>query len=201
MSLLLFVVISNIWILVSTHGQVYDKISDLPKAKVAVVLGTSKTLVNGSPNRYFKYRIEKAAELYKMKKVSHFILSGDNHSKYYNEPQDMKNALIAKGVPEDAITLDYAGFRTLDSMVRAKEIFGQEEVIVITQKFHAFRAIFIGEYHGISTMALTARDLSLEQSLKVEGREILARTKAVIDLYVLNESPKFLGRPETITQR
>ena len=106
----------------------------------------------GSPNPFFEKRIETAAELYRIGKIDHFILSGDNRSMYYNEPMAMLKALLKKGVPASAITLDYAGLRTLDSIVRCKQIFGQNKIIIITQPFHSYRALFISS--SIITMLL-----------------------------------------------
>ena len=115
----------NIWIIQSTQQRVYEDVATVPHNKVALVLGTSSRLVGGKPNPFFVNRMAKAAELYKQKKVEHFILSGDNRTIYYNEPETMRDALIALGVPDSIITLDYAGIRTFDSIVRSKEIFGR----------------------------------------------------------------------------
>lgn len=196
--LVLFVTISNIWIWASTRDRVYSDIDNLPENDAALVLGTSRFTTDGNENPYFKYRIQLAAELYKKGKVKYIIVSGDNNTKYYNEPKEMRDALLLYGIPYGKIILDYAGFRTLDSMIRCKEIFGQEKVTVITQKFHTFRAIFIGDFYGMETTAIAARALPLRKSLFMELREALARSKAIIDLYILHESPKFLGKKETI---
>ena len=185
---LAFIVVCNIWIIASTESKVYQSVEGLPERKIALVLGTSKRLVDGTPNPFFHHRIKKAAELYKKGKVKHFILSGDNETRYYNEPLDMKKALINLGVPEKAITLDYAGLRTLDSIVRCKEVFGQDEVIIITQKFHIYRALFISQFFQLDALGLEADGVPVGQSIKVVIRELLARPKAIIDLYVLNNA-------------
>jgi len=195
-----FIVASNFWIWNVTHHRVFESIDDLPENEVALVLGTSRFTQGGKENPFFKYRIQLAAELYKSGKVKFIIVSGDNNTKYYNEPKEMRDALLLLGIPYRKIILDYAGFRTLDSMVRCKEIFGQKKITLITQKFHSFRAIFIGDYYGMETTAIAARNLPFRQSFKVELRETLARSKAVIDLYILRESPKFLGEKEIIGQ-
>ena len=121
----------------------YNTINKLPQNDVALVLGTSKYTVNGYQNPYFYYRIEAAAKLYQAKKVKHILVSGDNRLKSYNEPKEMQQALEKRGIPTKAITLDYAGFRTLDSVVRSKEVFGQKRITIVSQKFHNHRALFI----------------------------------------------------------
>ena len=195
-----FILGSNFWIWKATHNRVFESIDELPENEVALVLGTSRFIEGKKENPYFTYRIRLAAELYKSGKVKYIIVSGDNNTKYYNEPKEMRDALLLLGIPYRKIILDYAGFRTLDSMVRCKEIFGQKKITVITQKFHSFRAIFIGDYYGMETTAIAARNLPFRQSFRMELRETLARSKAIIDLYILRETPKFLGEKETIGQ-
>ncbi len=192
------VVLANIWVVMSTEADVYLDHHQLPDNKIALVLGTSQKLVNGSPNPFFDNRIQAAAALYKEGKVDHFILSGDNRSRYYNEPLAMKKALMKLGVPDSAITLDYAGLRTLDSVVRSKEIFGQNKIIIITQPFHSYRALFISHYYGIDAVALVAKEPDQEEATKVYFREYFARAKAVLDLYVLKTTPKHLGEKEPL---
>jgi SanA protein len=165
---------------------------------VALVLGTSHRSVGGGPNPFFEYRIKTAAELYKLGKIDHFILSGDNRTIFYNEPNEMKKALIKAGVPATAITLDFAGLRTLDSVVRSKEIFGQNKITIITQSFHSYRALFISDYYNIDAVAMVAEDPQIDRTFKVLLREYLARTVAVLDLYVFKTAPKHLGEKEKI---
>jgi SanA protein len=195
------VVAANIWVVTSTASKVFLDYRELPDSdndKVALVLGTSQKLVNGSPNPFFENRIRAAAMLYKEGKVDHFILSGDNRTKYYNEPASMKKALMNYGIPDSVITLDYAGLRTLDSVVRSKEIFGQDELIIITQSFHSYRALFISRYYDIDAVVLVAQEPAEETALKVYFREYFARTKAVLDLYILKTAPRHLGEKEPL---
>jgi SanA protein len=117
---------------------------------------------------------------------------------FYNEPWEMRKALIAAGVPESAITLDYAGLRTLDSVVRAKQVFGQDKLTIITQPFHSYRALFISNFYQIDAVAMVTQDPEMDQSFKVRVREYFARTKAVLDLYVFKTTPKFLGPKEQL---
>ena len=105
----------------------------IKKNKVGLVLGTAKVLQNGRLNLYFKYRIEATVALYKEGKIEFVLVSGDNSVKGYDEPTDFKDELVKRGIPPEKIFLDYAGFRTLDSVIRAKEIFGQEQITIISQ--------------------------------------------------------------------
>jgi len=183
----------HFWVELQTQASLYSDIDAIPAKKVALLLGTVKRLRHGYTNRYFQYRIDAAAQLYKAGKVKHILASGANHTRYYNEPRDMQKALMAQGVPKQAITLDYAGFRTLDSVVRCKEIFSQEDIIVVSQAFHNKRAIFIGDFYAIKVIGFNARDVPLRDDIKTPIREYLARFKAVLDLYILKTQPKFLG--------
>lgn len=195
----LLVLLSNIWIVRSTTSRVFADAASLPDHRIALVLGTSNKTVSGKVNAYFARRMETAARLYKQRKVDHLILSGDNRSsKYYNEPMEMRKALVKLGVPATAITLDFAGLRTLDSVVRCKEIFGQDKITIITQPFHSYRAVFISRFYGIDAVAMVASEPHVSDSFNVRVREYLARTKAVLDLYVLKTSPRFMGDKEQI---
>jgi SanA protein len=195
---ILFFCITNIWVVSSTKDNVLSAYDKLPDHRVALVLGTSHKTTAGLPNQFFEKRMDTAAELYKIGKIDHFILSGDNRSKFYNEPVEMRKALISRGVPVSAITLDFAGLRTLDSVVRSKQIFGQDKIIIITQPFHSYRALFISQYYNIDAVAVVASEPELEVSIKVRIREYFARTKAVLDLYIFKTSPRFLGKKEEI---
>jgi SanA protein len=188
-----FVLTCNSWIIRSTQEQLYSDVSKVPANDVAILLGASKKTRFGNENLFFTYRIGAAAALYKAGKVKHFIVSGDNHKKEYDEATDMRDALIAKGVPDSCITLDYAGFRTLDSMVRGLKVFGQKKVTVISQEFHNQRAVFIGNYYGMECVGFNAKDVPDSFSLKTRIREYFAKCKAVMDLYLTHKEPKFLG--------
>jgi SanA protein len=122
------------------------------------------------------------------------VISGDNILEYYNEPEDMKNELIQLGIPAASIYLDYAGFRTLDSVIRCKEIFGQDSIVVVSQPFHKERAVFIALHKKIHAIAYNASDVSIRYGFKTQIRELFARVKLFIDLYITNQQPKFLGK-------
>ena len=183
---------SNYRINSSTSDLVFDDLENLPSTKVALVLGTSPKLANGYDNYYFLYRIEAADRLYKSGKVTHLIVSGDHGRKDYNEPDYMKQVLVERGIPADKIYVDYAGFRTLDSMIRAKEIFSQDSFIVVSQKFHNQRAVFIARQNGINAFGYNATDVNIRGGLKTRIREYFARTKVFID-DIFGVEPKFLG--------
>ncbi len=176
-----------------TSKKVYNSTKDIPHNKVGVVLGTAKYLANGYQNLYYIYRINAAVKLFEASKIDFLIVSGDNSTKNYNEPLAMKNDLVAKGIPEDKIYLDYAGFRTLDSVVRSKEIFGQKSITIISQKFHNQRAIYIAKQKNIKAVGFNAQDVNIYYyKYRVILREHLARVKMLIDL-VIGKEPKFLG--------
>lgn len=187
------IVSSNYWIIKSTRNQLFSELDKTPGNDIGILLGTGKTLRSGDENLFFKYRIEAASALFKAGKIKHIIVSGDNHKKEYDEASDMCDALIAQGVPDSCITLDYAGFRTLDSMVRCLKIFGQKKATVISQAFHNQRAVFIGNYYDMDVVGFNAKDVPKQFSLKTRVREYFAKFKAVLDLYVMHTKPKFLG--------
>jgi SanA protein len=188
----IFVMICNTWIRKSTSLCCYNDVKAIPENYVGLLLGTSKT-AHGGENLFFKYRIEAAASLFKEGKIKHIIVSGDNHIANYNEPEEMKNELMKLGVPDSCITLDYAGFRTLDSVVRCEKIFGQTKFTIISQLFHNERALFIANKSGLNCVAFNAKDVPSKYSVKTSIREYFARAKCVLDIYLLHTSPKFLG--------
>lgn len=176
----------------ATKNRTYWSIQDIPKNRVGLVLGTSNKLVGGGSNPYYTNRIKATLELYNAGKIDYVLVSGDNGSQYYNEPNVFKIDLVKGGIPAERIFLDYAGFRTLDSMVRAKAIFGLDHVTIISQKFHNERAIYLAEKKGLHAIGFNADGISLNQGLKVQIREYFARVKVFIDL-ALNTQPKFFG--------
>jgi SanA protein len=171
----------------------------LPNNEIGLLLGTVRDAKGGIENPFFHYRISAAAELWKEGKIKHIIVSGDNHVSGYDEPTDMMLALIEEGVPANCITMDYAGFRTLDSVVRCKKIFGQNKFTIISQEFHNERALFIANNtEGIEAVAYNAKAVPFSFHPKTFLREYIARVKCVMDVFVLNTKPKFLGKPEYI---
>jgi SanA protein len=196
-AVVLGLVVVNGWVVISTKNRVHDNYKNLPDSSVVLVLGTSSKLTGGNPNPYFEDRIQAAAKLFKLGKAKQFLLSGDNRTMYYNEPVEMRKALIKAGVPANAITLDYAGLRTLDSIVRCKEIFGQNKVVIVTQPFHCYRAVFISNFYQMDVVAWHT-DTRIGGSNKLQFREYFARAKAVLDLYVFKTAPRHLGERQQL---
>jgi len=180
-------------------GRVFRNTKDIPQNDVALVLGTGKLTPRGSPNLHFNQRIEAAAKLYQSGKVRHLVVSGDNHIKGYDEPSDMRDALVTAGVPTNAITCDYAGFRTLDSVARAQSVFGLTNFTIVTEEFHCPRSLWIAQQHRLNAVAFAAPDLTSKRwTVRVKVREAFARVLCGLDLYVLRTQPKFSGPPEPI---
>lgn len=174
------------------ESKIYATTDSIPQNKVGLLLGTSPKLKNGNNNLYFDYRILATCELYEAGKIKYILISGDNRKEDYNEPEEMKKALMQKGIPENVIYLDYAGFRTLDSVIRSKEVFGQESITIISQRFHNERAIYLAEQYGITAIGYNAKDVDAYAGLKTKIRELFARVKVFIDL-AIDKKPHFLG--------
>ncbi|NUM50875.1 MAG: YdcF family protein [Flavobacteriales bacterium] len=192
LSFILLSLWANLSITSQTKNFLYSDINTVPSHKAALVLGTSKYRSNGEKNLYFLYRIQAAALLYKTHKVTYIIVSGDNSTMQYNEPNTMKKELIKLGIPDSVVYLDFAGFRTLDSVVRCKEIFDQKEFIIVSQKFHNERAVFLARKHHIEAIGFNAKDVDAYYGFKTNLREYFARIKVFIDL-ITGKEPKFLG--------
>ena len=182
----------------SSQQYTYQNVEQIPYNKVAVILGTSKYLLDGRRNEYFANRITAAAELYRSGKASYFLVSGDNATRSYNEPREMRRELLKAGIPAERIYSDYAGFRTLDSIVRANAVFGQRSFTIVSQGFHNERAIFVARHFGINAIGFNAKDVDAYSGLKTRTRELMARVLCLVDLYLLDKQPKFLGEPVPI---
>ena len=193
--------VADMGIRIASSGRLYDKttIEQVPDARAAVVLGCVRILKDGSRNQFYGYRIRAAAELYKAGKVKAVIVSGDNHVKGYDEPSDMKEDLVAAGIPAEKVVCDYAGFRTLDSVVRAKEVFGAERFIVVSQPFHVRRALFLARGFGCDAYGYVAEDVRGINSVMTLLREQLAKIAALMDV-VIRRQPKFLGSKEALPE-
>lgn len=181
---------------------IYSSVKDVPKKRAALVLGCSKYLSNERLNYFYKYRIEAATKLFKAGKVDAIVVSGDNGRKGYDEPTLMRDDLVKAGIPSKYIQLDYAGFRTLDSIVRAKAIFDLEDYIIVSQRFHLERAIFIAQDKEQKVLGFTAKDFEgTVWNERMKRREMLARTKAWLDVKVFGVEPKFYGEKVFVTYR
>ena len=182
--------------------NIYTEIKDLPQKKAALLLGTAKYVAKGKKNYFYVYRIRAAVALWKAGKVKAILVSGDNETKYYNETARMQKDLIKAGVPKEYIALDYAGFRTLDSVVRAEAVFDLEDYIIISQQFHLERALFIAKAKGQKVIGFAAKDIAgTKAANKMMAREYLARIKAFLDVYILKTEPKFYGKKEKVNYK
>jgi len=185
---------ANITAVWASHGRLFDDPADVPPTRAALVFGTASH-IGDRENLYFRYRIDAAAEVWNAGKVDTIIVSGDNRTRYYNEPLEMRRALMARGVPGDRIVSDYAGLRTLDSVVRAKEIFGADPVLFISQRFQNERAIYLAKANGIEAYGYNARDVGTQAGMKTRIREVGARVKMWLDVRFLHTRPRHLGDP------
>jgi len=192
------VICCNRAVIKTAEDKMYDDVSAIPFNRVGLLLGTSPKGRTGNPNVFYIRRIEACVALYQAGKIDRILVSGDNSHATYDEPTCIKEDLIAAGVPDSVIYLDYAGFRTYDSMVRAKEVFGLTSFTIISQPFHNERALYIATRKGLDVIAFNAPDVQLRRwQIRMIVREWLARTKAVLDVYT-HKQPHFLGELITI---
>lgn len=200
----LFVFFSTLTYFYISHYSkpfIFNDINLISKNKVGLTLGTSPVTASGDASQFFITRMQAAKELKDNNKIEYILVSGDNRSVSYNEPKYMRNYLLKLGVESGIIIPDYAGRRTLDSVLRSYEIFNQNSITVISQKFHNERAIFIARKNGINAIAFDAKDpypnnfKNLYRNLITYTREIVARDVAIFD-FIFNKRPEILG--ETI---
>ncbi len=192
-----FIAYANLAAARAGKGVLFDDVNAVPKLKAGLVFGCSPKL-GERDNLYFKYRIEAAAELFHAGKVDLLIVSGDNRDKYYNEPVMMRKALVKKGVPFRSVICDFAGLRTLDSVVRAKKVFGLNELILVSQQFQNERAAYIAQANNMKVYGYNAKDVEGFAARKTEDREVLARVKMWIDIHITNKQPRHLGEKEIL---
>jgi SanA protein len=177
----------------AARGRLYSDVQLIPHRRVGLVLGCAPRLPNGGLNSFYEKRIRAAVALYRARKVDYLLVSGERLTGGYDEARDMKASLIAVGIPSDAIYSDSNGFRTLDSIVRAKQIFGLSEFTIISQNFHNQRAIFIGIHNGIDPIGFNAGDVDGYGGFSELCREQLARVSAVLDVFIFKTRPRVLG--------
>lgn len=196
-----FTIYANVKVERTVKDRIYTYVDSIPYRKVALLLGTSPLDRHGLPNTYFTNRINTASEMYHAGKVDFIIASGDNHIKEYDEPTAMRDSLMAHGVPEERIILDFAGFRTLDSVVRAKDVFGCDSLTIISQGDHDARALYLAKANGIDAVAAVAPLRSGRWArIRLALREWLARDKMMLDL-LFDKKPHFLGEKITIPDK
>lgn len=190
---------ANITAVWASRGRIFTDVSKIPPTKVGLIFGTTDR-IGGRENLYFRYRIDAATEVWNAGKIETLIVSGDNRSRYYNEPEKMRQALVRRGIPADRIVCDYAGLRTLDSVVRSKEIFGADTVLFISQRFQNERAIYLAKAHGLNAYGYAARDVESRAGFKTRFREVGARVKMWLDVHFLNTRPRHLGDREELPE-
>lgn len=186
------------WIQYSTRDRIIDLPENCPLSQVAIVFGTSHRLRNGAPNPYYQGRLDVAASLFHSGRTELLLLSGDNRTMQYNEPVAMWKALRSRGIPSSTMTRDYAGFSTFDTLIRAHRVFGIEQAILVSQRWHLPRALLIARHEGIDAYGCVAPGEVQDSALL--RREEWARIKMVWDLYVWPRQPHFLGEPEQLNQ-
>ena len=182
-----------------SDNRMFSDINDVPHCRAALLLGCVR-IYDGHVNLFYLHRINAAVELWNSGKIDAILVSGDNSRTDYDEPTCMKEDLVARGVPAEYITLDYAGFRTLDSIVRAEKVFNLDDYIIVSQPFHCSRAIYLASHYGQNVRGYCARDVKSAAGLKMRLREVLARNKAILDI-LTNKNPKFLGKQEKVDYR
>lgn len=193
--LLSFIFFCNYKVQKNAIGKTYDDVNEIPFNRVGLLLGTCKTMKDKKTiNPFWQHRLEAAYDLWKAKKIDRILISGDNGWYGYNEPQDFFDAFIALGVPDSVMVPDFAGFRTHDSVIRCKKVFGQNKVTIISQEFHNERALFIAQKYGLDAIGYNAKDVGFRDNIYTSVREKLARVKLFLDVYVLNTKPHFLGK-------
>jgi SanA protein len=187
------VYVVDFYVNTKTNAFVHTSIETTPAHKVALLLGTSKFLRGNRPNAYYDNRIDATVNLWKAGKFERLIISGDNSTIGYNEPEDMRKDLVNKGIPNEIIYLDYAGFSTYESVVRADVIFSQQKYLLISQEFHTRRAVYTARYLGNDVHGFCAEDVTHFGGFKTKLREKFARVKMLFDLW-FNPDPTFKGK-------
>lgn len=198
--IVLFLVALLVCCILNTHimGQTEDCILTLDEAAsldadCVIVLG-ARVYDNGSLSPMLNDRVDTGIAAWESGAGKVLLLSGDHGTYGYDEVNSMKNYALLQGVPRDALFLDHAGFCTYDSMVRAKEVFGAQKVVVVTQSFHLYRALYIARSIGLEAYGVAADLRPYRYQLYNEGRELLARTKDFFSV-IFRPDPKYLGDP------
>lgn len=180
---------ANMLVTNAAKGRIYNDVDKVPTKIVALLLGTSPIGRNGNPNQFFLHRINATFQLFKAEKFSRLIISGANNPEKYNEPEEMKKILMTYGMPDNIMELDGDGLRTISSIVRAKDVYGTDSIIIISQQFHNERALFLAKHAGIKAIAFNANNTSSRYwRIRMWGRECLARVKAVVEAMLINHS-------------
>lgn len=196
---LVLLLATNAWFVAGTASRAVHPEQGCSAAyDVALVFGTSQYLRSGRSNPHYYGRINLAAQLYHQGKVQHLLLSGDNRTQYYNEPGRMQRDLLERGVPEEAMTLDHAGFSTFDSLKRSRDVYELEGLLLVTQDYHLPRALFIADSLQLDTQGCAASGPDWGDMKRLWLREVAARLRTLGDLYIWHREPRILGDPEPI---
>lgn len=187
---------ANLSVESATRDKIFTDVRKVPARQVGLVLGTTPR-VHGNLNPFFEHRLDAAAALFRAGKVRCLLVSGDHGTRYYNEVEAMREGLVKRGVPSAKIALDHAGFRTLDSMVRAKKVFGINSAVIVTDDFHLPRSLYLAGYNGIDAVGLSSVPVSSSVNSRPATREIGARALMMLDLLV-GRQPKYLGPHEKL---
>ncbi len=194
---LLFVA-ANLWMLGRTQARIEHELPLCAAERVGIVFGTSHWTRSGVRNPYFDARMSASARLLRLGRVDHLLLSGDNRTLSYNEPATMWRDLRGREVADADMTLDYAGFSTFDTLARARDVFGVERALLVTQAWHLPRALFIAEALGIEARGCAVASRSVAGVWRLQAREWVARVATLGDLYLWGREPYFLGPLEPL---
>ena len=180
----------------AADDRVYTRAGSVPYHRVGIVLGTAPR-VRGGKNPFFERRLDAAAALFRAGKVRCLLVSGDHGTRYYDEVDAMRRGLVLRGVPAKSIALDHAGFRTLDSLVRARKVFGVGSAVVVTDGFHLPRALYLAQQNGIEAVGLSSAEVSTRLAPWPATREVGARVLVLLDC-LFGRQPRFLGPKEPL---
>lgn len=189
---------ANLWVLGKTHERIEHELPLCGPERVGIVFGTSHWTRSGVRNPHFDARINAASRLLRLGRVEHLLLSGDNRTRQYNEPITMWRDLRSRFIRDEDMTLDYAGFSTFDTLVRAREVFGVEKALLVTQTWHLPRALFIADALGLEAQGCSAPSRPVAGLWRLQAREWVARAATVGDLYLWDREPYFLGPLEPL---
>lgn len=195
---LLFFVGGNLWMLSRTYPVIESSVTQCGPQRLGIVFGTSHWTRNGSQNPHFYSRMSTAAGLVHAGRVEHLLLSGDNRTHAYNEPRAMWRAVAGFGVSPEQLTMDYAGFSTFDTLVRAQHVFEVDKAVLVTQRWHLPRALYIGQTLGMQVSGCVASNYSVDSEWRLRLREWVARVATLGDLYIWKRQAYFLGPAEPI---
>ncbi len=199
--IILTIILINVYVLSFSIDRFFSHIEDIEPGEIGLVLWAS-VKPDWQPSNILKDRLDTAIIFYNQEKINKILVSGDNGTHHYNEPVAMQKYLITNGIPESDIYLDYAGFDTYDSLYRARDIFGSQDLIIFTQWFHLHRAVYISKRLGLNVVWVTTDIQKYLGSSRNSVREVFARVKAFFEVEILKPSPKYLWDPiEIVTNK